>query len=687
MMLRQKIWLSPLPFLVGILLSLQFVGFAQNKFLSKTDSLQTALAIAVTDTGRVNILNELAATGDCEERLEYADRAFVIAEKTGWRPGIYLSLIRKGDTYKECLKEFPAAIRCFKELEKLAIQNNDTHRIITAYTELGNLYKITGQYALAINFYNKITGLTLLKHIMIGNYGNLGQVYFQVNDYENAIKSYQQSLDILNDTIIADKHLPSSYKAMQTGLMITMADIYLAMGDNDKALAAYAEALEINKELKYIIVNCFAEKGLGQCYLNKNEVDKSIVHFEQALDAAKNSIYKEDILNHIARAWLVKGDKNKALDHCREAIALSEKNNNKAQLAVAYTTMGEILSGSGAYNDAARYIEQAVQLAKEAGLREEEKNAWEALSETYTKLKQPAKAFEAYRNFIGLRDSLYNADKAKEMTRLMMQGDFDRERVADSVAQADADKQAALKLRRQRNYTYTGIGAFLIVLGFSFVIMKERKKSDKLLLNILPVKVAEELKQKGTAEARQFDNVTVLFTDFVGFTTVSERLTPKELVEELHQCFKAFDEITAKYGIEKIKTVGDAYLAVCGLPLPDASHAEKVIHAAMEIRDFIKARKEQLGDSTFNIRIGVNSGTVVAGIVGVKKFAYDIWGDTVNTAARMEQNSEPGKINITDNTYQLIKDKFTCTYRGEHTAKNKGMLKMYFAEGITGQNI
>ena len=135
-----------------------------------------------------------------------------------------------------------------------------------------------------------------------------------------------------------------------------------------------------------------------------------------------------------------------------------------------------------------------------------------------------------------------------------------------------------------------------------------------------------------------------------------------------------------KYGIEKIKTVGDAYLAVCGLPQPDPNHAEKVVNAAIEIRDFMLQRKEELGDRSFGIRLGINSGTVVAGIVGVSKFAYDIWGDTVNTAARMEQNSEPGKINIAEATYQLVNNKFSCTYRGELQAKNKGLLKMYFVE-------
>jgi len=199
-----------------------------------------------------------------------------------------------------------------------------------------------------------------------------------------------------------------------------------------------------------------------------------------------------------------------------------------------------------------------------------------------------------------------------------------------------------------------------------------------LLLNILPAEVAEELKEKGTADAKLFDDVTVLFTDFKSFTTVSERLTPQQLVDELHACFSAFDEIMTRHGVEKIKTVGDAYLAISGLPLANDKHADDLVKAAIEIREFMLQRKKEIGENTFEIRIGLHSGSVVAGIVGVKKFAYDIWGDTVNTAARMEQNSEAGKINISHTTYELVKDNFNCTYRGEIEAKNKGKLKMYF---------
>lgn len=209
----------------------------------------------------------------------------------------------------------------------------------------------------------------------------------------------------------------------------------------------------------------------------------------------------------------------------------------------------------------------------------------------------------------------------------------------------------------------------------------EKKRSEDLLLNILPEQVAEELKAKGSAEARSFNDVTVLFTDFKNFTRVSELLTPAELVAELNTCFTAFDRLLSGYRIEKIKTVGDAYLAVAGLPEPYGDHAVEMVALALDIRSYIRDRHARLGERTFDIRIGIHSGEVVAGIVGVRKFAYDVWGDTVNTAARMEQNCPAGAINISQTTYELVRHRYHCAARGTIEAKNKGLLPMYLVEG------
>jgi class 3 adenylate cyclase len=214
-------------------------------------------------------------------------------------------------------------------------------------------------------------------------------------------------------------------------------------------------------------------------------------------------------------------------------------------------------------------------------------------------------------------------------------------------------------------------------------LAKEKKRSDNLLLNILPLEVAEELKETGESQARDFDNVTVLFTDFKEFTETAEKMSAKELVHEINSCFKAFDEILDKYNVEKIKTIGDSYMAAGGLTTPRLSEPHDTTLAALEMQKFMIKRKQEnsaLGKAAFDMRVGIHTGPVVAGIVGVKKFQYDLWGDTVNTASRMETNGEIGKINISQTTYDLLKNQseFSFESRGKIEAKGKGKMYMYF---------
>ncbi|MFD2999440.1 adenylate/guanylate cyclase domain-containing protein [Pontibacter toksunensis] len=215
----------------------------------------------------------------------------------------------------------------------------------------------------------------------------------------------------------------------------------------------------------------------------------------------------------------------------------------------------------------------------------------------------------------------------------------------------------------------------------------EKKKSDDLLLNILPVETAEELKVNGRTVALRYERVTVLFTDFKDFTQISEDLTPEELVAVIDFYFCAFDKIISKYNIEKIKTIGDAYMCAGGIPNPDANTPADVVKAGLEILAFVENLnpENQFKKHRFEIRIGIHTGPVVAGIVGTKKFAYDIWGDTVNTASRMESSCQEGKVNISGATYELVKDEFICSYRGKVDAKNKGEIDMYFVEAIVTQ--
>jgi class 3 adenylate cyclase/nitrate/nitrite-specific signal transduction histidine kinase len=209
----------------------------------------------------------------------------------------------------------------------------------------------------------------------------------------------------------------------------------------------------------------------------------------------------------------------------------------------------------------------------------------------------------------------------------------------------------------------------------------ERQKSEKLLLNILPSDVARELKEKGAAEPELFEEVSVMFTDFKGFTQIAERMEPAELVKELDACFVQFDKVTERLGLEKLKTIGDSYMCAGGIPKRNKTHAVDSVLAAMEIQNFMlmmKDLKEQIGFPYWELRLGIHTGPLVAGVIGEKKFAYDVWGDTVNTASRMESSGEPGRINISGTTYARVKEFFECEYRGKVNAKNKGEVDMYY---------
>ena len=216
-------------------------------------------------------------------------------------------------------------------------------------------------------------------------------------------------------------------------------------------------------------------------------------------------------------------------------------------------------------------------------------------------------------------------------------------------------------------------------------IEKQKVRVEELLLNILPKNISEELSESGEAKARSHDDVTVMFTDMKGFTQVAEQMSPEDLVNELHKHFGKFDDVTGKLGLEKIKTIGDSYMAACGIPDPDENHALKTVLAALEIRELMRdwqLMKQKAGEIHWSLRIGIHSGPVVAGVVGKKKFAYDIWGDTVNTASRMESSGAPDKLNVSKATWDAVESFVVGEYRGKVKAKNKGEVDMYFIERL-----
>jgi class 3 adenylate cyclase len=356
-----------------------------------------------------------------------------------------------------------------------------------------------------------------------------------------------------------------------------------------------------------------------------------------------------------------------------------------------------------ALSEARALIDTAMTIFKDQEDLDQLRYTYQAMSLVLEEQGDADGALAFYKQYKVLSDSLLNAERDRRLTERSMQYAFDKKEAEARAEQERKDQRQRLV----RNGIAGGLALSLLFLGVVWRqrnrISKEKQRSEELLLNILPEEVAEELKAKGSAEAVHIDQVTVLFTDFKGFTALSEVVTPAELVRDLNECFSAFDRITEKYGIEKIKTIGDAYMAAGGLPTPNTTHALDVLNAALEMRDFIaegKARKVAAGLPYFEIRIGIHTGPVVAGIVGVKKFQYDIWGDTVNTASRMESSGVVGQVNISESTYRAVNGEwsvanggsdhsptpihhspaFVFTPRGKVQAKGKGEMEMYFVQ-------
>ncbi|MCB0697091.1 MAG: hypothetical protein KDC07_06985 [Chitinophagaceae bacterium] len=557
--------------------------------------------------------------------------------------------------------QFDTALHYFKQAEAGYIKLKDTLRLAGVYHNMGDLYSQDDQLSTSLNYYLKA-----------------------LNAYES-----------IHDDGIAT-------------LCTDIGDLYCTVDERDKARSYYDRALEANQKHGDKFDRAYIMMSLVEELIKDKKYDEAITYADSVVAIYTefgNKFFIAIGQNYLAECYLQKKNYNKAMSLFRQAeeyfsIASDESYTafSIAAIGTTYLRLAADTTGYkadatlfeptrlGNYHKAVEYLNKARGYFEQVDDKPNLVDLYGKLSEASEALGKKEDALALYKLRAALKDSLDIQNESKKVAKLDAQK-------AMELKDKELELQNLLiaKKHNERIGLITGIVLLIVVSGIIFynyrqrgisnqLLAAEKQKSEELLLNILPEEVAEELKEKGTANATHFDEVTVLFTDFVNFSRASERMDSQELVDELHTCFKAFDRITGNYQIEKIKTIGDAYLAVCGLPVADKHHAEKVVSAAVEILHFMNKRRQELGDKTFEIRIGIHSGDVVAGIVGVKKFAYDIWGDTVNTAARMEQNSEAGKINISQTTYDLVKDKFTCTYRGEHEAKNKGRLKMYFVE-------
>ena len=344
------------------------------------------------------------------------------------------------------------------------------------------------------------------------------------------------------------------------------------------------------------------------------------------------------------------------------------------------------------------------QLAESVELNERQLSRRKAIILKMSKEKSDNEAIIQYNKRI--IDSLEFSAKLDSINILNGQHLIAQQESALELAQSEIrikDAELELKNSNQKLY-FTLLILGLLTLGFlAFIIIESRKanrklqksrklieiekeRAEDLLLNILPEFIALELKEKHKVKTRYIDHCTVMFTDFINFSNISKKLPPKELIETLDECFKAFDKISSDFNIEKIKTIGDSYMCASGVPVPSKTHALDAIYAAQKMIEFLEewnAERERQGKIRFDARIGIHSGPVIAGVVGLKKFAYDIWGDTVNIAARIEGQSSAQRINISSSTYKLTKDHFKYESRGKIAVKNMKELSMYYLNNGT----
>lgn len=524
------------------------------------------------------------------------------------------------------------------------------------------------------------------------NASYLAKGYFQkgnasqfIGNLEEALAAYFKSAEIASREQNLISVVGSAYGAI--------ADIY-AVSDNYKnAMLYYNKAIATLRKTKDTLALASYILNAGDALLTNKKYDSALVYFNESgalfegVDYVAGKAYN---LGNIGMVYANTGKNDLAEKNINEAILILEESGNYYPISIYLMAMADIYLEKGDHKTAIEFAHKSLTLAEQYGFKEQIADANKKLAALYELVGDLVNSYAHYKNHIAYRDSVNNIATVQQLAD---------QRTNFEVSQKQIEVDLLDQRRKnQRNIAIaTAIALFLIgILAIGLfrrnkfirktkrIIEEERDRSDNLLLNILPEETAQELKLNGKVQAKHFDAVTVLFTDFKGFTQYSEKLSPTALVDTIGFYFSKFDAIIEKHGLEKIKTIGDAYMCAGGLHDKTKDHAHRMVRAAFEIAEFVKETKQDAAASemTFDIRIGINTGPVVAGVVGTKKFAYDIWGDTVNVASRMESMSEPGRVNISENTYNLIKENAECEYRGKIQVKNRGMMKMYFVNSL-----
>ncbi len=715
----------------ALLLSyLSCFGFALFAQQSETDSLFHELKKAQSDTQRVNLLNELgwALKFDAPDSARFfLDSALHLAQSIHFKKGEGDALNYRGvveDIHgqtDQTVAYFQAALNIRREL-------GDSAGVASLYNNLGNVEEYRGDYIQALDYYQN--SLRIRKEL--GDSLRVARLYYNISILYESMGLYSEALNHIFKYLELIPLLPHEETDLAHAYLV-MGNIKLELDRFSEAAKHYTQALRIYRksgsprELADALNNLGNAEDAkadslyeaGNLPAAEKRSQKALQWYREALSIRKQEQDEEglaELYNNIGLTYknlgsylLKKGEKEQAfakwdtaLQLFRPALKIWKVHENKKGIMAIYNGLGDVHRRKGQLDSALFYVQKYLTLAEEIDDPKYRQNAYKDLGKIYYSLGLYKKAYEYRRAYDRLKYRRLNEKKIRDNER--------REILyGDRLKQYEIERQRQellLQKERARSMLITFLAGgiiLLLIIGLlvnryrlktranqqlaekNAAIERERQRAEKLLLNILPEEVARELKETGKTRAHQYPEVSVLFTDFKSFTQIAEQLSPAELVAMLDECFSAFDEITERFGVEKIKTIGDAYMCAAGLPEPIPDHAHRLVRAGLAMRDFMKTfaeRQKKLGRPAFEIRIGIHTGPVVAGVVGHKKFAYDIWGDTVNLAARMESSGEPGKVNISHATWLLVKEQFNCTARGEIQAKNKGVQKMYFAEPL-----
>ncbi|HEU4632482.1 MAG TPA: adenylate/guanylate cyclase domain-containing protein [Flavisolibacter sp.] len=533
------------------------------------------------------------------------------------------------------VKDLKLALRYAEELIRMAQQQGDNLYLYRGYLQKGNKKRLFGDLDEALEAFFRSAEAAGKAQFTTGegsSYMSVADIYSLTNNHKNAMLYYNKAIANLRR---------SGDSVLLAAAISNAGDEFLNNKNYDSALVYFRESGMISEKIDYTVGKGYSLGNMGMVYANT-------------------------------------GDNQLAEKYINEAIRILEALEDYYPICVYLISMSDVYRDKGEEGTALNYALRSLNLAQHYGLKEQISDANLKLSELYESAGNPTESFKHYKNYIVYRDSVNDIKSVQKMADLRTDYEVSQKQVEVDL------------LNQQKRNQQIIVWSLAIILSLTTVILgtlywyyksisKEKKKSEALLLNILPAEAAKELKQNGKVDAVKFEQVTVLFTDFVEFSRLAEHVEPEQLVKSIDYYFKGFDEITTRYGLEKIKTIGDSYMCACGLPTANPSHAQNAVNAAKEMIELVRnALHTQDGLSHFEIRVGLHTGPVVAGIVGLKKWQYDIWGDTVNIASRMESKSIPGRINLSETTYSQIKDFFSCEYRGEIEVKNRGMLKMYF---------